>query len=344
MNAIAPGTPSGPSMPHRDPAQVPRSNALLEGTFELAAIFQRHRDALVAEYEQKIHVIAEERDALRAQVSATRGETSKAPQSLSQAELEHTLAAHAFERVRWEQEREQWQREREELRRQRDAAIRDAELKLQVLEKDKDATIAELQTRITWLEEARSAAPSNAVELFDQIQLDSLDLFQSPPHSTIPADMLSTTMGTLTPAKSPSVVPMQVDDGPDTLVDPTPAASGAGPSSQPNNEATAQSPFKSPTIKPRSASSSRSPTLQSLGSSMQPSTSSSTARKLVIRVPPAPKAQKPLIPPPSPITEEEKRTFVHVPRQTISSDEGESEQSSTPSGSPSSSPSSSSAA
>ncbi|EIW55260.1 uncharacterized protein TRAVEDRAFT_66522 [Trametes versicolor FP-101664 SS1] len=319
------GTPSTVPTDHHAEMQRPPqiSQALLQGALEISAIFERRVTDLRADYENTIRALVQERDALLARSNANTGPEVNGPlieelealrmQSESwrqeRAQLERTLADYtneransAQERTRLEQECEKLRQAREELQNDRTALLQECgriqsekDIKLQESQEiitAKDASIQELEARVRWLESMQAASPSQPPTVLDQNQFDPVDIFQSPLRLEAYATM-SSTLGTMTPIKSPSLdsVPMQVDDPP-----------------------AADSPPRSPTFTLRGAQSpsvARSPTMFSVTATSHSSTTAT--RRLVIRVPPSVgPARKPIKSPVSPSTAEELRMIVHV--------------------------------
>ncbi|KAI0676572.1 hypothetical protein C8Q78DRAFT_998380 [Trametes maxima] len=335
MNGVQP--PKAPSMPHREaPRQVPISQALLQGTREISALFEKRLSAYRAGYEAEIRGLKQERDALLAAQNNVLDQaiTANAPTALQEereqweqtrADLECTQADYASKSSKWEEERNaileerklmeeeraQLQRERGEWQKERDAMQNEiqrvqseSDKKLRELVVTKDAVIATLETRVRALESTQNGSPGLSSSL-QQNHVNSLDVFRSTPQSMTLADM-SSTLGTTTPTKSPSLdsMPMQINGQPGQIM----------------------SPPMSPTTTlrgGRSPSMGGSSTLGTFPSISNMSTSESTPRRLVIRVPPSTgKARKPIKPPVSPGTEQERNTVAHVPPSRDSSDTG----------------------
>ncbi|CDO77072.1 hypothetical protein BN946_scf184473.g16 [Trametes cinnabarina] len=353
MNGIFGPTAVQREQPGQNAPQAPRqvqrqpqiSQALLQGAREISAILERRMANLRAEYEEKLKMITRERDELLAQSS--RG--AEIPEAIANEleALRDERDGHEQEHVQWEtertallKERARYQEECEELRKAQ-ATLREEVLHLQKkLEEEvatKDAAIASLEERVKVLEATN--APDQRPATVDQNPFDLLDVSHSPrlSDSAMPPDIFSSTLGTISPQQDS--VPMQVRTPPSLAL---PFDLGAEFDDLFTSLGPDQSPPKSPTITIRggqSPSVARSPTLVSLAGA----SSSSSATRLVIRVPPAPsgsaqKPRKPIKPPITPPTEEEMMNFIHVPRMQDSSDEV------SPSGSSSGSPSTDSSA
>ncbi|KAI8976655.1 hypothetical protein BD414DRAFT_580362 [Trametes punicea] len=376
MNGTTPGIPQGHHTLRNDVQRSPHiSPALLQGAREISAILERRMAALRAEYEQKIQALTRERDELLAHNAAGAAlpqEVSEELEALRQERERHSeeRARWEDERASWEEERSQWSQEREvsqeklsryqkeceelqntqkELQLENSRMQGDYEQKLQELAASKDASIANLEERIKWLEAAQDAPLEQPTTSLDQNQFDPLDIFCSPQQSPVQPERSSGTRGTASPSRDP--VPMQVrthlslafpfdfESELDAILAPLldaqidePHISTPSPPKSPTiTLREAHSPPKSPTITlrgGRSPSTTRSPTMFSsssapLSSSSAAATGSSSSR-LAIRVPPPStgKVRKSIKPPVTPPTEEERRTIVHVPPMRDSSIEG----------------------
>ncbi|KAI0642553.1 hypothetical protein C8Q79DRAFT_982657 [Trametes meyenii] len=339
MNGVQP--PKELPMPHREaPHRVPISQALLQGTREISALFETRLSAFRVGYEAKIQELIQERDALLASqgdainqavaadaLAALQGECEQWEQTRAQSEC--MRAEYATESAKWEEERKaileerkrmederaQLQKEREEWRKERDAMQNEiqrvqseSDKKLRELVLSKDTTIATLEMRVKALESIRNGSPGpRPPSSPQQNQVDPMDVFRATPLSMTFADM-SSTLGSATPTKSPSLdpAPMQVD------VDGQPEP----PTSPPMSPTTTLRGGRSPSM-------GRSSTLGTFPSVSNVSTMESTPRRLVIRVPPSVgKVRKPIKPPVSPGTEQERNTVAHVPPSRDSSDAG----------------------
>ncbi|KAI0367682.1 hypothetical protein BV20DRAFT_970246 [Pilatotrama ljubarskyi] len=397
MNGAEPSRAKAPSAPRRDGERPEHlSQALLEGARELSALFEKRVASIRADYEEKIRALMQERESLiLGGGSAKHTQLAEAPDAFQQereswqqdrAEWRRTQAQHASERESWEKERqslleerdklrqeaealrkarEGWQKERAILQQQLEQARLEHETKLEELTAATTATIEGLQLRVQWLEGGPEARLHSAI---DQIQFNSLDIFQSPPRSATYAGM-SSTLGTSTPIRSPSQDPMAMQVGTpppmsfpfdvgseldwlfapdlhDQVDGPPPAQSPpksptlslrGGPSPPRSPTVTARgghSPPKSPTITLRGGQSPAASRTPAPFSVVRASQSSSEPKRLFIRVPPSTgKPRKPIKPPPSPPTEEERNLVVHVPPSQNASDGASPSKSSTTSSS-----------
>ncbi|KAI0350893.1 hypothetical protein OH77DRAFT_1593282 [Trametes cingulata] len=387
------------------PEQI--SQALLDGARELSALLEKRVATLRAEYEDRLRALTQERDGLLAKLGDGSANIARSAEDFDafqqeraswqqdRAEWWRLQARHVTERGAWEEERrllveerdrlrqeaeelrkarEEWESERVSLRQQLEQAQLEQEKQLQELAAAKIATIDGLEAQVQWLEAAQNDPGAQLDAGFNPSEFDPLNILQSPPRSTTYAGM-SSTLGTSTPARSPSQDPMamQVRTPPPTFLPldvgwefdwylaPLPDAQVDAPRPQsPSKSPTlslrggqsppkptvirdhgAQSPPKSPTITLRggqSPATARSPTMSSVARTSQSSSLKSAPTRLFIRVPPSTgKTRKPIKPPPSPPTEEERKLIVHVPPSQNVSDEGSPSKSSTTSSSESSS-------